>query len=233
MLVIALASVLVITTGAGYSDYTLTSMEEEQEMLTAEYKSDSLEQRDYLNLSARPRHWPRDIQDYTIGSIRLYENPQDIFPDGQPEDAPLRRSVFYRIDGFIIDLVPQEDAMAFFNYTISNEREPATMPLVEFILYFDITREMMEFALMQMEVAGIGVADFVAELVQKEQAQAEIMMASPEVNMVMIQENYRGLESDPWYDPFADLMHEVHELPNLDVIFTFDNEIINWYYRRG
>ena len=34
------------------------------------------------------------------------------------------------------------------------------------------------------------------------------------------------------HDPYADLNHEVHELPNLDVIFTFDNEIINWYYRR-
>ena len=37
---------------------------------------------------------------------------------------------------------------------------------------------------------------------------------------------------DNRHDPFADLLHEVHEIPNLDINFTFDDDIINWYFRR-
>lgn len=29
-----------------------------------------------------------------------------------------------------------------------------------------------------------------------------------------------------------DISDEIHELPNADIIYTFDNEIINNYYRR-
>jgi len=32
-------------------------------------------------------------------------------------------------------------------------------------------------------------------------------------------------------DPYYDVTHEAYELPNADIIYTFDNEIINHFYR--
>lgn len=42
------------------------------------------------------------------------------------------------------------------------------------------------------------------------------------------------IEAHEWFDTlgFIDLSIEDYELPNADIIFTFDNEIIRYYYRR-
>jgi len=36
-----------------------------------------------------------------------------------------------------------------------------------------------------------------------------------------------------WLALGDDLCAEVNELPNADIIYTFDNELINYYYRRA
>jgi hypothetical protein len=177
----------------------------------------------------QPEFWQEHLQDFIPGSVRLFENPQDVF-GGSSERIPQRRQVFYLIDGFILDLVSHEEVEDF-RLTILS-RDSDVMPLVQFIQHFNISREVMESALMQMYEARMGIIDFTTQIMLEAQAMEKMMENSTEVDTGSNMEN-RDYTSWPWYDHWADPMHEVNELPNLDIIFTFDNEIINWFYRRA
>ena len=150
----------------------------------------------------RPENWPSHIQDFVPGSIRLFDN--DYFSSISPN--PERRIIFYKIDGRIIDLVPREEWVEFRDTVFYVEQNLDTMDLVRFIQYFDIDREILEMVIQQ--------------------------MFESKVEMVKELSNIANANGRQTYDPFSDLDHEVNELPNLDIIFTFDDEIINWFYRR-
>ena len=189
-----------------------------------EHISDSSAQENTTTLSGRPEHWPLHLQDYVPDSLRLFENVEDVTGGGSGF-IPQRRYVFYHIDGFISDLVASEDFVASFDLIFPYDGEHEIMPLVNFIQHFNIPREAMESALLQMHEASVGLAEWVNESMVE--AQSELMATQG------TDQQTRDLTEWPWYDPDADLFHEKNELPNLDIIYTFDNAIINWYYRRA
>jgi|GEM_PF-2902128 len=116
-----------------------------------------------------------------------------------------RREVYYQIDGFIINLVSHDKWVAFRDAVLTVEGGIETMPLVKFIQHFDITREMIESTFMKMDKAR---EKGIAYLTQ---------------NQAM-----RGLSEKCALA--HKMMSEVRELPNLEIIFTFDNVAINLYY---
>ena len=222
LLAIVLTLTFVLTVSALSADYVQAPGGETQEVSPSPGRIPNVPEME---------HWPGDIQEYIPGSIRLFENPLDVF-HGQSEILPQRRQAFYFLDGAIINLVPHEEWVAFRDTIPTLEEGLDTMPLVLFIQHFNISRETLEAALMQMSEARTEVAEYLTQVMQEEQARVEMMETHSEVNTTSSRLD-RDLTSWPWYDPFADLTHEVNELPNLDIIFTFDNELINWFYRRA
>ena len=237
-LIIIISIFAMIFTASAIENGNTTEMIEVQDMstpeITIELPGQTLEMEHSMcpaleyrpSLQKQPEHWPDHLQDYIPGSISLFCELTEVF-NGQSERV--RRETFYLIDGFIIDLVPHDEWVVFRDTIL--RRGDDTMPLLQFIKHFNISREVMETALIQMNEARIGVIDYVTNMMKEEQLLEE-MLISTEISSFANQSN-RDMTSWPWYDPLADIMHEFHELPNLDVIFTFDNEIINWYYRRG
>ena len=168
----------------------------------------------------RPAHWPEDLQDYIPGTVHLFENPMDFF-GGEWASVPQRRLVFYSIDGAFINLVTHEEWAAFRYAVPTPDDIPDTMPLVEFIQYFDLSMEQLLPVVDQMRETRQSLVENLTQTMLDDQARER---ADPDVEP--------DLSSWPWYNPRADLNHEFNEIPNLDIIFTFDNDIINWYYRR-
>ena len=183
-----------------------------------EYQHDLIiEPGNALNIQCRPHHWPENLEDHVPGSVRLFDDPLDVF--WGRGDIPQRRTVYYSIDGLILDLVPLNDFLEFHDKVLRPlfDGPIDVMPLKLFIQHFNISREELEVVIMQMYENSIGIAEFAAQISSDFEFQDN--------GFGTLQRIYNP-------NPYADLNHEVHELPNLDVIFTFDNEIINWYYRR-
>ena len=205
-----------------------------EEILISEYPKENTVLREQsierVNRIRRPRNWPEYLQDYIPGSVRLFENSQDVFVlnDGT---LPKRRAVFYQIDGFIINLVPHEEWVLFRDsMLVGLGEEPETMPLLLFIQHFNISRDMLESALMQMHEASVEISNYLTQTMLEIKAEERLVVTENTSMYPSLQEH--GIMDIDRNDPFTDLLHEVHELPNLDIIFTFDNDIINWYFRR-
>lgn len=131
---------------------------------------------------------------------RSLDSMQEVFVSDLPY-----RDVFYEIDSFIIDLVTDDEWEIFWDKVLKSEDAANVMALVQFIQYFNISRETMEDPLRQMN-------------------------ESRELAIAYLIENQSRMGV---YDPeVLEALMERIELPNLDIIFTFDNELINEYYRR-
>jgi len=177
----------------------------------------------------RPSHWPDYLQDYVPGSIRLIECLESFFVG--PSENFQQRAIFYQIDGFIIDLVSHEEWVVF-QEAILVRGNFDVMPLVQFIQHFDISRETMEVAIAQLSEARASVINMHKEMMLEAQLEAQAFEEMTLGHSEIVHDE-RDYTSWPWYDPWADPMHEINEIPNLDIIFTFDNDIINWFYRRA
>ena len=200
-----------------------------------------------------PVHGEKNIPEHIPGSIRLLECPHEFFVGR--ETLPEKRVIYYVIDGFITDLVSHEELLEFQSTVLASAESLNTMSLVLFIQHFNISRDEMESAVMRMYEARSGLIQAVTDMMQKEQAKIimeihhtevtvdsnvlkmynlymELKMNHSEATLNSNRQIDRNLLGWPWYSPYADPMHEINELPNLDIIFTFDNDIINWYYRR-
>jgi hypothetical protein len=131
----------------------------------------------------------KKLPTYLAGSIQLDElKPrQGIF--AETPYTPTKRFVYYNIDGFFLELVPDRGA-AYINKLEAdkNHIEPTEMVLVGFVQYYRIST-----------------SEFKKAMLQRQKYNQEF-----------------GLDSNS----------ERYELPNPDIIYTFDNEIINEYYRR-
>lgn len=194
-----------------------------------------------------PYIYSDDSIEYTIplpehipGTIRLFENPQEEFFVAKGS-FPEFRVVWYIMEDYVINLVPYEDWVVFRDTVLTANDNNNTMPLVAFIQYFNISREEMEYAIMRLSETRMELINTISKLLLEEQQLIEMAIAHTEVEVFPeIMERFENREElafgefSIWirYDPIADPMHEVNEIPNLDIIFTFDNDIINRFYRR-
>ena len=121
------------------------------------------------------------------------------------KNIPQRRDAFYHICGHIINLVTHDEWVVFRDTVLSVVDEFEVMPLIMFIQHFGITREEVESAF--------------------ERADALLQ----ETISILQYKISRGMQV---YGEFLTMLkgEPLYELPNLDVIFTFDYEAINLYY---
>jgi hypothetical protein len=132
---------------------------------------------------------PDKIPEYIPGSIELGS------ADNVGFDLPYtvtKREIYYKITGYIMEIVSDAEYDKFSKYinSISVKGEPTTMYVKDFVMYFNIPK------------------DVFLQAVEKERLLAEKFGES--VNTA-----------------------EWNELPNADIIYTFDDEIIDNYYRRA
>jgi len=131
-----------------------------------------------------------DLPKYVPGSIKL-RDIENVQADLMLSFVPTRRSVYYTISGFFIDLIEINTFNEWANKNLFKEigKEPQEMSIVSFVKHFNISKEVFEETIEEMR------------------------------------EPYNALAKE-----LSD--EETYELPNADIIYTFDNDIINEYYRR-
>jgi len=139
---------------------------------------------------------------------RFTANPNFRWSSGHPFSYPIivndcdryasqRRTAFYKIDGYIIDLVKYEEWVYFRDYILTYIDNTYIMPLVKFIQHFGLSRYEVENAF-------------------------DRLNSSRQVAINALTQGHNA----------AYFINDFMELPNLDIIFTFDNEIISAYYGR-
>ena len=134
-------------------------------------------------------------------------NNMYLYDDAPCENIPQRREAFYHICGHIINLITHEEWVVFRDTMLSVVDEFEVMPLIMFIQHFGITREEVESAF----------------------ARADTLLQET-INFLQYKIS-RGLQM---HDEFLIMLkgEPLYELPNLDIIFTFDNDAINLYYSK-
>jgi len=165
----------------------------------------------YPGVNPNPLFW------FTHGSfnVNTHFNPNwwigrslDLEHETTMDCISLRCETFYQIDRFFIDLVPYEEWVLFRDTVLSSEVETGIMPLVAFVQYFDITRKMMEYAIMQIEASRLSTIEY--------------LMSNQDI--VRYSSSYCVL--------LCFMKSDFSNIPNLDIIFTFNNTIIEMYYLR-
>jgi len=133
--------------------------------------------------------WPEHLPRHVPGSIIL--EPEENFRGLVLDEAfPLQfRAAFYHIPMQILTLVSADDRRVWHD---TRGRDSSTMLVVDFIQFFDISREDFENALDSIRRGAQRLAE----------------------------------------DGYININDEMHEVFNADIIFTFDHDIIRYFYRR-